>query len=202
MTSSDSIPKRGRGRPRGSKARPERADDLLSPAEVARRLGFSPKTVGDWLKAGRLPFVVVMGWPRITVAAVEAVRRAPAVEQFMAAFPAPATNPARQMGSAGEKMLAMSPGAAGLTAGIPGAENGGPSGEKPRAFCHESFDFECVSDSAKDDIPNEAAADLGSGADGAVLTRGGGGPLSSGPGDGRMDSDGEKISALLREVSP
>ena len=196
MTISDSMPKRGRGRPRGSKARPERADDLLSPSEVARRLGFSAKTVGEWLKAGRLPYVTVMGWPRITVAAVEAVRRAPAVEQFRAALPTSASRPACQMGSGGEKMPALSPGSDGLEAECAG------SGRKPRANDSETFDSERGSRSVGDDIPNGSAADLESGEAVADLNRGGGGPLSSGPGDGHIDSDGEKIFALLGEVSP
>lgn len=196
------MPKRGRGRPRGSKARPELADDLLSPSEVARRLGFSAKTVGEWLKAGRLPYVTVMGWPRITVAAVEAVRRAPAVEQFRAALPTSASRPACQMGSGGEKMPALSPGSDGLAAGGIGAAECAGSGRKPRANDSETFDSERVSRSVGDDIPNGSAADLESGEAGADLNRGGGGPLSSGPGDGRIDSDSEKISALLGEVSP
>ncbi|MBA3906786.1 MAG: helix-turn-helix domain-containing protein [Pseudonocardiales bacterium] len=39
-----------------------RREDLLTTAEVARRLGVAPRTVGNWIQSGRLkPTLTTMG---------------------------------------------------------------------------------------------------------------------------------------------
>lgn len=113
--------KRGRGQPR----REARGEDLLSPSEAARRLGYTPKTIGRWIKAGTLPYVLVRGMPRVRAATVEAqVMVLPqAVEQSARTLGVRSSRTGRGMGSRAGKMRAM------------GAdlENGAKEGRKSRS---------------------------------------------------------------------
>lgn len=123
-----SLPKakRGRGRPR----RDARGEDLLSPSEAARRLGYTPKTIGRWIKAGTLPYVLVRGMPRVRAATVEAqVMVLPqAVEQSARTLGVRSSRTGRGMGSRAGKMGAMD---ADLASGLAGARKGRTSGGQP-----------------------------------------------------------------------
>lgn len=70
----DSIlqPERRRGRPRHTRQAELLPTDMLRPAEVARRRGQHPATVGRWIKDGRIPARVVAGCTLVSWAELSA----------------------------------------------------------------------------------------------------------------------------------
>lgn len=182
--------KRGRGRPR----RRERDEDVLSVCEAAARLGLSRAWLGNLIKRGVVPCVVVLGRIGVTVGTVRGLVQQPAVEQSRETLSVPAPRPARRMGSVGRKVSAMAAGSVdvGSQAGIEAGEgpNAAGSGAQPLGQAENGADNECISrdhGAGYTDLPTEQ------GEDGAVLKRGGGGLDGAVPSGGAMDLDEQKI---------